>query len=348
MGRPEKPIDGDCPVARLGIALRIQRRRAGSPTYAVMGKRVHRAAASLSTAANGRATPTWELVEDYLSALNQPLSPMESHAWRRRWEAAKEEENRQKRAKRQERRQAAAAAEDARVISAYSTRTLPVRVRRLLVDQVDQGQLVLADREPRPIDLERMDSIAAFLAGLRQLRMHRSLSLRELAERIRVMGLPDLGPISVTAQPGIARLKNIPHTALHKTLNGTKMPELPFLFAYLNACGCPPEQIHRWAQTRRRIEHAEAAREALREVHRELSERPSPIPRHLRNPPPPDDQALEPPRPNAAVALSYRPSYRGHHIDPTSARNYRLALATITVFAAVVLAGVVLYIATNL
>lgn len=325
MGRPEKPIDGDGPAARLGNALRTQRRRAGTPTYAMMGQRVHRSAASLSTAANGRGVPSWELMEDYLEALNLPLSPVEKQAWRRRWEAAKQDEKRRKRIERDERRQAAAQREDALTISAYSSRSLPARARRLLVDQVDQGWLVMADREPTVEDLDRMTSIAEFLAALRQLRLFSNLSLRELAERIQLMGLPDLGAPTRTAWPAIKRLKTIPHTAIHKALNGAKMPELPWLFAFLNACGCSPQQIQRWADTRRRILHAEAAREAMREVHRELAERPSPIPRELRKPAPPDDQALAPPRPSAAVAVSYRPSYRGRHIRPESARNYRLA-----------------------
>lgn len=95
-----------------------------------MAARVHRSTAALSTAANGQTAATWEVVRDYLRALNSTpstmlFSPAEMDSWRLKWDAAKAEEDRRKRETREERSKEVARLKDERAIAAYSKQTLP-------------------------------------------------------------------------------------------------------------------------------------------------------------------------------------------------------------------------------
>jgi hypothetical protein len=57
MGRREKPIESDGPVAEFAMALRALRRRAGQPSYRTMAARARYSPSVLSEAACGRDLP---------------------------------------------------------------------------------------------------------------------------------------------------------------------------------------------------------------------------------------------------------------------------------------------------
>lgn len=63
MGRPERPITGDDPLAVLARSLRRLRVRAGRPTYRTLAGQAHYSAPTLAGAAAGRVRPTWEVTE---------------------------------------------------------------------------------------------------------------------------------------------------------------------------------------------------------------------------------------------------------------------------------------------
>jgi Helix-turn-helix domain len=84
-GRPERTLSPDGgPLTDLALALRELRRSAGSPSYRLMAKQVHRSPTALSEAAGGVQVPTWDTVEAYVKACG--ADPGE---WRTRWEAVR-------------------------------------------------------------------------------------------------------------------------------------------------------------------------------------------------------------------------------------------------------------------
>lgn len=86
VGRPERALDPDgSPLTELALALRELRRSAGSPSYRVMAKQVHRSPTALSEAAGGTQVPSWDTVEAYVRACE--ADPSE---WRARWEAVRD------------------------------------------------------------------------------------------------------------------------------------------------------------------------------------------------------------------------------------------------------------------
>jgi hypothetical protein len=84
MGRPERPLDpSSSPVAAFAHELRLVRAAAGTPTYAAMARRAHRAASTLAEAAGGRSWPTLDTVLAYLTACD--ARPETLAQWERRW-----------------------------------------------------------------------------------------------------------------------------------------------------------------------------------------------------------------------------------------------------------------------
>ncbi|KZB79632.1 hypothetical protein [Amycolatopsis regifaucium] len=69
MGRAEKPIRGDGPLADFARRLRAARADAGMPTYRSMQARANYSHAVLAQAAGGDKLPSWEVTKAYLQAL---------------------------------------------------------------------------------------------------------------------------------------------------------------------------------------------------------------------------------------------------------------------------------------
>jgi len=87
MSRPERPLDAaNSPTARFADALRVLRRKAGSPTYRDLALLAHSSKASLSAAANGRRLPTWEVTSAFVRACDGDVDE-----WRSRWQATRSE-----------------------------------------------------------------------------------------------------------------------------------------------------------------------------------------------------------------------------------------------------------------
>ena len=68
MGRPEKPITGDGPVADLARALRELRARAGNPPYKHLAGQANYSNAVLAAAAAGNRCPTWDVTRSLVQA----------------------------------------------------------------------------------------------------------------------------------------------------------------------------------------------------------------------------------------------------------------------------------------
>jgi hypothetical protein len=69
VGRSEKPISGDGPLAEFARRLRAVRAEAGMPTYRAMQSRGNYSHAVLAKAASGEALPSWQVTKAYLQAL---------------------------------------------------------------------------------------------------------------------------------------------------------------------------------------------------------------------------------------------------------------------------------------
>uniref|UniRef100_UPI003F4930B3 hypothetical protein n=1 Tax=Amycolatopsis sp. CA-293810 TaxID=3239926 RepID=UPI003F4930B3 len=69
MGRSEKPISGEGPLADFARRLRTARAEAGMPTYRSMQTRANYSHAVLAQAAGGDKLPSWEVTKAYLQAL---------------------------------------------------------------------------------------------------------------------------------------------------------------------------------------------------------------------------------------------------------------------------------------
>ncbi len=69
MGRTEKPISGEGPLADFARHLRAARTEAGMPTYRSMQARANYSHAVLAQAAGGDKLPSWEVTKAYLQAL---------------------------------------------------------------------------------------------------------------------------------------------------------------------------------------------------------------------------------------------------------------------------------------
>lgn len=81
MGRPETVIDPtEGPVQQFSMELRELRRKAGSPTYREMSKRVHYSVAALSEAARGTRRPTLEITRAFVEACAGDVPH-----WEERW-----------------------------------------------------------------------------------------------------------------------------------------------------------------------------------------------------------------------------------------------------------------------
>lgn len=81
MPRPERPIQGDSPLARFARDLRDLRRQAGTPPYRSMARTVGMSPSALADAASAVTQPTWSLTEAYVRACSGDIAH-----WRRRWE----------------------------------------------------------------------------------------------------------------------------------------------------------------------------------------------------------------------------------------------------------------------
>lgn len=87
MPRPERPLDPtEGPIAEFAARLRVERERAGRPTYRAMARRAHRSQTTLSEAAGGRALPTWETTAAFLGA----CGVTDMLEWRSRWERCRD------------------------------------------------------------------------------------------------------------------------------------------------------------------------------------------------------------------------------------------------------------------
>ncbi len=81
MARPERPIEGDGPLAQFARALRALRRQAGTPPYRSMARTVGMSPSALAEAASAVMQPTWSLTEAYVRACSGDIA-----CWRQRWE----------------------------------------------------------------------------------------------------------------------------------------------------------------------------------------------------------------------------------------------------------------------
>lgn len=88
MGRPEKPITGNGPVADLALALRELRAGAGNPPYKRLSMTANYTKAVLAAAANGNRCPTWDVTRSLVQACGgnpvdfRPLWEKADHAER--------------------------------------------------------------------------------------------------------------------------------------------------------------------------------------------------------------------------------------------------------------------------
>jgi hypothetical protein len=84
-GRPENPLDlAAGPVPQFASGLR-DLKAATELSYRAMATRAHYSAPALSTAANGRQLPTWEVTEAYVKVCGGDVEE-----WRERWRATKQ------------------------------------------------------------------------------------------------------------------------------------------------------------------------------------------------------------------------------------------------------------------
>jgi hypothetical protein len=91
VGRPQKPIENDGPVAELAVALRSAREQAGEPGYRDMARNAHVSHAVLAAAAAGTRCPTWEMVKAYAGACGADPA-----AFMSLWQRADHEQRRRK------------------------------------------------------------------------------------------------------------------------------------------------------------------------------------------------------------------------------------------------------------
>ncbi|QFY05323.1 helix-turn-helix domain-containing protein [Nonomuraea phyllanthi] len=82
MGRPEEPIDPLGPIADFASGLRALR-DAADLSYKEMASLTYYCVSTLSTAASGKAMPTWEVTEAYVKTCNGDLD-----YWWEQWLAA--------------------------------------------------------------------------------------------------------------------------------------------------------------------------------------------------------------------------------------------------------------------
>jgi hypothetical protein len=80
MGRPEKPLDANGPVAEFAHDLRALRKRAGNPSYRELARTALFAASVLSSAASGHRLPTLPVTLGFVAACGG-----DTEAWERRW-----------------------------------------------------------------------------------------------------------------------------------------------------------------------------------------------------------------------------------------------------------------------
>jgi transcriptional regulator with XRE-family HTH domain len=85
MTRPEVPITNDGPLAEFARDLRAAR-AAADITYRQMAERTNYSVSILSSAANGRQRPTWDVAWAYLHACK--VSDADRRSWHRRWSRA--------------------------------------------------------------------------------------------------------------------------------------------------------------------------------------------------------------------------------------------------------------------
>jgi hypothetical protein len=86
VGRPEKEISGEGPIAELARALRRLRAQVGQPSYRELasgGKALY-SASVLAEAAGGRRCPTWDVTKAFVSACGDDPAQ-----WEERWEKAR-------------------------------------------------------------------------------------------------------------------------------------------------------------------------------------------------------------------------------------------------------------------
>ncbi|MFD0638774.1 protein kinase [Catenulispora yoronensis] len=81
MGRSESPIIAHGPLADFASGLRELRDTAGRPTYKELGERTNYAPTALSTAANGKKLPSWDVTVAFVRACGG-----DEQSWLTRWD----------------------------------------------------------------------------------------------------------------------------------------------------------------------------------------------------------------------------------------------------------------------
>jgi hypothetical protein len=89
MGRPEKPITWDGPVADLARRLRHLRDNAGRPTYQSLAQAGHYSATVLADAAAGKNCPTWDVAKAFAEACGAAAAAELHPLWARADAAAR-------------------------------------------------------------------------------------------------------------------------------------------------------------------------------------------------------------------------------------------------------------------
>lgn len=222
MARPENPINpADGPAALFASELRKLRRAAGSPTYREMAARANCSPPSLSTAANGRKVPSWEMTAAFLRGCNI-RSLVELDQWRNRWITARSGTS-----------------------GENSPTTSPPAALDLNRGLHETGRLpaVPSPRWPH-LDVERFATWDRLVDGLDHVRVTLGLSYRDIMHRSRVANLPKIGGHQ-SAGLTISTISDV--------LTKKRRLSLGFLYAYLDACGATSTEILRWAETWRQI-----------------------------------------------------------------------------------------------
>lgn len=222
MARPENPINpADGPAAMFASELRKLRRAVGSPTYREMAGRAHCSPPSLSTAANGRQVPSWEMTQAFLRGCNV-TSLVELDQWRQRWGTA-------------------------RTGTTGDEQPMPPPAILELNHGLPQSdwRLPAVPTAPWPhLDVEGFATWDAFVDGLNQIRAVLGLSYRDITHRSSIANLPKIGEHQSTS---------LAISTISDVLKKKRRVSLGFIYAYLDACGATPAEILRWANTWREI-----------------------------------------------------------------------------------------------